>query len=871
MNQPKTKPITSPKIDTPTELIRVIEFLHETNATFEICGINPKNRKHPLWGGVYAGGKKPIVAGWFDSFEKAAEIASSLDDQVQPDGVYITLNPCNPALTARANNNLKAGVPRTQDADILRLRNFLIDADPKRPAGISSSEEEKKKAAGVYRAVGKFLRDQGWSYPLIGDSGNGWHLIYRIDLENSAENVEILKNALKFLSDKFGTADVEIDTKVFNPSRLVKLYGTTTRKGDSTPDRPHRASNIFHIPDPVEIIPIELIEKLAAEMKKTQPTNEGDIPSGSYSRLDVEGYLEKYGRRVVKTKKHGTSTLYVLPECVFNPEEHTSGESAIGQTSEGKLFYQCFHNSCEGNTWQDARKVISGDAPISNRHSSERKTKEQKGDWPDPQPLVERVEPLPYPTDALPDTIRDAVDEVQGFVQAPLPMVAVSLLSAISIAAQALINVERALRLSGPVSLFTLSIADSGERKSTIDEFATESVRELEKEQAELSKRALQSHAADHAAWKSKKDGKLSAIKRATKDGRPTDDLERELHELSQAEPEPPRIPRLLLNDETPESLAWNLAKGWPSAAVISSEAGVVFGSHGMGRDSIIRNLGLLNVLWDGGQLNVGRRTTESFLLHGARLSVCLQVQEPTLRAFFDRSEGLARGTGFLARFLITWPESTMGYRAFTEAPEHWPALKRFHSRLMELLNITAPIDEEGALQPAVITLSEDAKAAWVAFHDSIETELRDEGELYEIRDVAAKAADNTARIAGLFHVYENGPSGEIGVYSIESAARIVAWHLNESRRFFGEIVAPAEVTNAEKLEKWMMAYCTNEKVTEVSTRDVLQYGPRSVRKRGVLESAVAELEDLGRVRLAKEGRKKTIQINPALLEGGEK
>jgi uncharacterized protein DUF3987 len=86
-------------------------------------------------------------------------------------------------------------------------------------------------------------------------------------------------------------------------------------------------------------------------------------------------------------------------------------------------------------------------------------------EWPEPQPLTVKVEPEPYPLDALPDTIRAAVEEVQGFTKAPVPLVASSALAVLSIAAQAHIDVKRAERLSGPVGLFLLTIADSGERK----------------------------------------------------------------------------------------------------------------------------------------------------------------------------------------------------------------------------------------------------------------------------------------------------------------------------------------------------------------------------------------------------------------------
>lgn len=126
-------------------------------------------------------------------------------------------------------------------------------------------------------------------------------------------------------------------------------------------------------------------------------------------------------------------------------------------------------------------------------------------------------------------------------------------------------------------------------------------------------------------------------------------DLRDRLTQLEHGKPEPPRVPRLILGDETPENLAWTLAKQWPSGGVVSSEAGVVFGAHGMGKDSVMRNLALLNILWDGGSLSIGRRTSESFTVKGARLTVALQIQEAALRAFFDKSGGLARGTGLPA------------------------------------------------------------------------------------------------------------------------------------------------------------------------------------------------------------------------------
>ena len=512
------------------------------------------------------------------------------------------------------------------------------------------------------------------------------------------------------------------------------------------------------------------------------------------------------------------------------------------------------------------RAIATASAPPWGEHQpggDEAPAGDSEGNgWPKPQPMTAKIAPEPYPLDALPDTIRAAVEEVAGFVQAPLPMVASSALAALSLATQAHIDARRADRLHGPVGLFLLTIADSGERKSTCDGFFTSAIRQYQEEQAETMKSAIKEYQAEIAAWEAEREGMLSAVKDAGKKGKQTDTLRGDLARLQQKKPEPPRVPRLILGDETPESLAWKLAKQWPSAGILSSEAGVVFGSHGMGKDSAMRNLSLLNVLWDGGTLSVGRRTSESFTVRGARLTVALQVQEPTLREFFARS---ARGTGFLARFLVAWPESTQGQRPFIEPPENWPRLGEFHRRIAAILNQPAPIDEDGALTPAMLSLTGDAKAAWVEYHDAIESELKSGGDLHDVRDVASKSADNAARLAALFQMFE-GAGGAIGAEAFEGASRIAAWHLSEARRFFGELALPEELTDAAKLDGWLINHCRQGRTQLVGKRHVRQHGP--LRDGTRLDAAIRELAELDRLRMEKEGKQLTIHINPALMEG---
>ncbi|MDP4743749.1 MAG: DUF3987 domain-containing protein [Porticoccaceae bacterium] len=490
-------------------------------------------------------------------------------------------------------------------------------------------------------------------------------------------------------------------------------------------------------------------------------------------------------------------------------------------------------------------------------------------DWPAPLPLSAKIEPEPYPLDALPDTLLAAVEEVRGFTKAPIPLVASSALAALSLAVQAHADVKRAEKLTGPVGLFLLTIADSGERKSTCDSFFMQAIRDYEANQAEEAKPLVKDFNAAKEAWDAKRGGIKEKIRQLSKTGKSTHEQEAALRDLEHEKPEPPRVPRLIYGDATPEALKWNLAMGWPSGGVVSSEAGLVFGAHGMGKDSVMRNLATLNQLWDGADIATERRTTESFTVRGARLTIALQVQEATLRSFFDRSGALARGTGFLARFLVAWPKSTQGHRPFSDPPDSWPALAKFNQRIASILDQDVPIDEDGALTPPIFPLAADTKAAWVIFHDAIESELRSSGELYDVRDVASKTADNAARLATLFQIFEHGTNSVIGLDAFEGASRITAWHLHEARRFYGELALPEEQADAVRLDNWLIDYSRREKTNIIPRREVQRnVTPGHLRQQAALDAALVELVDTDRVRLIQYGKRKEIHINPALLEG---
>ena len=185
---------------------------------------------------------------------------------------------------------------------------------------------------------------------------------------------------------------------------------------------------------------------------------------------------------------------------------------------------------------------------------------------------------------------------------------------------------------------------------ATCDRIFSASLRAWERDQAAACAPRIAEQETAAATIEAKRAGLLEAVKRKRRELQETDEEEAALQELVRQSAAPVVVPRLLYADATPEALSHALATGWPSAAVLSAEAGVVFGAHGMSFETILRNLAMLNVLWDGGEIDIDRRSKASYRLRDRRLTFGVMVQPETMRTFIERAGTLPRGTGFIAR-----------------------------------------------------------------------------------------------------------------------------------------------------------------------------------------------------------------------------
>lgn len=333
-----------PKI---TEILKSLQLIIEPGQVTELRALDVVSQNYRM---------PHTISGYFDDLDKLAGAAA----QIPPaKGIYFVPNPVNPSLLARAANRLRAvgKEPTTSDTDIVARRWLLIDADPIRPAGISSSNAEHELALKKVQEIRDALSIKEWPRPLTGDSGNGGHLLYRIDLP--ANDDGLVQQCLEVLAFQFNDQQVTIDLKVFNPARIWKLYGTWACKGDSTTDRPHRLSRLLEFPDTQIVVTRELLEALAAEIPI--PSLEVKIPSQGKSKgrepFDLKQWIVEHGLEVTGPIAWKDGQKWVFRVCPWNPD-HTNRSAFIVRFGNGAIGAGCHHNSCQGRGWHELRDLI---------------------------------------------------------------------------------------------------------------------------------------------------------------------------------------------------------------------------------------------------------------------------------------------------------------------------------------------------------------------------------------------------------------------------------------------------------------------------------------------------------------------------------
>ncbi len=416
-----------------------------------------------------------------------------------------------------------------------------------------------------------------------------------------------------------------------------------------------------------------------------------------------------------------------------------------------------------------------------------------------------RFKPPNYPLEALAGPrglLAAAAREISDRAQVAPPMAGQAVLSAAALCVQGVVDVAT---VGGrkPTSEFFLTIAASGDGKSTADSIAGKGVQLFEHDAAQAYREQRQA-AIDEDA---------SGI----------------------------RQPWVLVGDGTVEGLRRSFVEGRPAQGLFTAEAGALLGGHGMTRENRAKTAATFNSLWDGSPISVARAGAERVQLYDRRLSAHLLVQP--LAARETLADPLLDSIGFWPRFLVAWPEDSPPRKWQRMNLEESEPLEQFWRRCAELLAMH-PSDECSNLTR--LEFEPDAETYVGNFFERMEVEAK-RGELREIRPFALRATEHLARVAAIVAAFDG--ADRIDLATVENAARLVAYSLDCWRGIFGSRREGEVTDNACKLFVWM-----ERKGGEVSEAAILRLGPRATRGRASRDEALALLELHGLIEPAGRG-----------------
>lgn len=427
-----------------------------------------------------------------------------------------------------------------------------------------------------------------------------------------------------------------------------------------------------------------------------------------------------------------------------------------------------------------------------------------------------------FPWRELPETIRGAVIEICINDKVAVPVAAQAALSAVSLACQDLIWIDRRIGEKSVCSLYMLAVADTGARKSRADGTLTSALEAYDRERrteyaarseegvhrSKERRRAIAELEKDSRAWRRQirtltirptvDDGKGIATAKAE-----LEKVERELAELSRQESDyrEPRLQRVLYSKISISQLEQSLADNWPSAGLFSDEAAGILNARGES------DMSSLDKLWEGKAIDVvGRTARDSFFIEDPRLTMSLMVQPIVFDRFLERKGELAKGIGFMSRVLLSRPDTPYGKRTVdTSVPRSTAWIDLFNRRVRALLCHGHSDLSLRAQGRKTLYFSQAGQQAWEKDFNEMERATIDEGELVHEREFINRYGEHVARLAALFHFFERGKlddanggndadEREIPEATVISAIRVVEWYLNEFKTVFNPEVTMREM-----------------------------------------------------------------------------
>ena len=459
-------------------------------------------------------------------------------------------------------------------------------------------------------------------------------------------------------------------------------------------------------------------------------------------------------------------------------------------------------------------------APAFDRPRALRKARELLA------PSLKGREAPAYPLAAL-GTLAPVAAEIAKHGQMQPALAGQSLLGAASLLTQGLFNV-RTLAGIKPLSLNLMTLADSGEGKSTADAVALGAIKDWQRAAGECYQAKRRQHAADCKALKK-----------------------------GDTEPDEPRSPYRLVRDATVEGLRRDLEHGPSSQGLFTDEAAAMLSGYGMSAEHKSKSAATFSGLWDTGDLSVSRSTGGRIELYGRRLAMHWLIQPHAAAAALG--DPLLSALGFWPRFLLAWPAPCEPRKDRPFRPELLPAVDTYWQRCTELL--AEPLAADCSKLPT-IELQDDARLMIGQTFERMEMAAR-RGSLQVVKPFALRATEQACRVAGVLAAFDRRDT--INADDAHNALDLVRYGIATWRAVIDEGAADPTGADALRLFEWLTdpKHCPGWRS---DGRTILRAGPTRVRIRDKRDAALDMLAACGLAERGEGG--KVYALDPTDMQG---
>lgn len=448
----------------------------------------------------------------------------------------------------------------------------------------------------------------------------------------------------------------------------------------------------------------------------------------------------------------------------------------------------------------------------------------------------------PYPVASFPAVLENIIRSLHESTHIPAELIGNVVLAATSLACQSLIGViQPHTNTPESCSLYLMTIAESGEGKTTINKLVMKPLYAYAAEMKREYEEKLEPYRREHNIWKIRNQALNSNLRQAIKKGYSGEDEEHEIVKHAESEPHHPARPNFIYEDTSLKALVEGLGEH-PEAGFISDEAITFFKSY------LKNNPGLLNKAWDSEMFDFRRADGEVYQIKPL-LTFSLMSQPDVFKEYLKKHTVTARASGFLSRFLFAWCESTIGTRnGHADYSNTEQALNTFYDRVNELLRQNKARFSDNAHTPKkTLALSDLALSDWKTNRTKTEKKISTGHEWEHIRDIASKSGSNTLRLAALLQYFYDDTSVYVSQGAMGSAITIMDWYLNQaSQIFYPQSERWQFEQDVRELFHWIMNRIRQNNGCAILKNDLEKYGPHRLRRTDKLTPALNQLISQG-------------------------